>query len=148
MINKLEKVKFNNDETFKIVAIEENKSLQPQTLTIKILLENSAPTNTEYYEQLLEKLENTNKIQIFDSEDELMTVFLNYTNLVSLSKVKNDYIDVIENGEVENNEIRYDTLSLLLTKSSLEEKINTLNKSLEETNEIVDYLLVNTLKEK
>lgn len=143
MLNNLEKVKFNNGEVFNIVSIEENSSLQPQTLTIKILLEDREATNIERYEELLSISENTSKIQVLSTENELMAVFLKYNNVVSISKNMNDYIVENEAGEVEN---KYNTLSILLTKSSLEEKIDNINRSLNETNEVVDYLLVNSLK--
>lgn len=138
---KIEKMKFNNGEKFNIVEVKENISIQPQTLLIKILLEDGIPSNSEYFENLFENIENTCKIQVLDSEDNEMAVFYNYSNLASLKKNYNDYTDANE-----SEEIKYNTLSLFLAKSSLEEKVDILNKSLEETNKVVDSLVVNSLE--
>ncbi len=113
----MEKIKLFNDTVFSLLENGINK--HNNSLSIRFDTDNKSLDDIE---KLFSNKENTKKINMLDSKDEVLEIYKNFTNIKSIVKELVSYVN--ENGETEN---KYVT-SVTLEQGEVEDRLTALEQ--------------------
>lgn len=139
----MEKIKLKDGTIYSIFEISEN------IIENKLQIVMPLDSTVEEYETVFSQ-DNTSSIKLLTATEEFMNSFTEYTVLASMAKGIYTYSQAEDLGEGEADGIvvkEIAALTISLEKKNLQRQVEELQNELKTINEIVNQLLITTLKE-
>lgn len=134
----MEKIKLTNESVFDVLAIDENNIKEILTITIPI-----GNKTVEDIEKTFSNEELVSTIKLLTAADEFMSSYRGYIVLGNTTKSNYTYSESVEENTVIQT---VPALTLKMEKQSLSKIVETIQTDLVTANEIINTLLVTTLK--